>query len=100
MVTIGSQVKSGDTLSSTDSCEADSLLRVGALIAPRLFGPDSLFVLAELPVPDRLDSSWAVTAGNDAGCLYMGLYIPPSLGSPPAVTSGAPTMTCAPMQDG
>ena len=96
MVTIGSQIKSGDTLSSADSCEADSLLRVGALIAPRLFGPDSLFALAELPVPDRLDSSWAVTAGNDAGCLY----IPASLGFPPAATGGASTMNCAPMRDG
>ena len=96
MVAIGSQVKSGDTRSSADSCEADSLLRVGALIAPRLFGPDSLFALAELPVPDRLDSSWAMTAGSDAGCLY----IPASLGFPPAASGGASATNCAPMRDG
>ena len=96
METIGSQLKSGDAQSSANSCEADSLLRVGALVALRLFSPDSLFALAELSVLERLDSSWAVTAGNDAGCLY----IPPSPGFPPTVAAGAPTMTGAPMQDG
>jgi hypothetical protein len=96
MESIGSQLKSGDAQSSADSCEADSLLRVGALIAPRLFGPDSLFAAAELPFPERLDSSWLATVGDDSGCLY----IPPSLALPPAAATAASTMTGDSMRDG
>ena len=96
MEAIGSQLKSGDAQAAANSCDADSLLRVGALVAPRLFGPESLFAEAELPVPARLDSTWAVWSDDGGGCLF----VPPSLGRPLPAAAGASPLNGAPLRDG